>query len=79
MSNFDNKRVGGKNMSKFSMRLMQLRWSLDMTRKEFAESLGMNQSTYTSYETIRKHPSVELMQKLVLVYNIDLNEWILEI
>ena len=65
-------------MSKFSMRLMQLRWSLDMTRKAFAESLGMNASTYTSYETVRKHPSVELMQKLIKVYNINLNEWILE-
>ena len=66
-------------MSNFTKRLKQLRWSQNMTIKAFAESLGINQNTYQQYDLGYRRPTVTLLKKLVEVYNINLNEWILEV
>ncbi len=61
------------------MKLKQLRWSQNMTIKEFAESLEININTYQKYDLGYRRPTIRLLKQLVLVYNIDLNDWILEI
>lgn len=66
-------------MSEFTIKLKQLRWSQDMTIREFAETLNMNHFTYACYEKGNRKPSLRLLKELALVYNIDLNEWILEV
>ena len=66
-------------MNEFSLKLKQLRWSQDMTIREFAESLSMHPDTYANYEKGNRKPSLKLLKELALVYNIDLNEWILEV
>ena len=64
-------------MNEFSMKLKQFRWSQDMTIREFADSLNMNHFTYACYEKGNRKPSLRLLKELALVYNIDLNEWVL--
>ena len=66
-------------MSDFAIKLKKLRWSQDMTIREFAESINMNQFTYACYEKGNRKPSLRLLKELALVYNIDLNEWVLEV
>ena len=66
-------------MSNFTKRLKQLRWSQNMTIEKFADSLGVNYNTYKGYDGGYRKPTVTLLKKLVEVYNINLNEWILEV
>lgn len=66
-------------MSDFSERLRQLRWSHDMTMKQFAESLDVNANTYSSVESGRRNPSIKILKELILVYNIDITDWILDV
>ena len=66
-------------MSNFTKRLKQLRWSQNMTIENFADSLGVNYNTYKGYDSGYRKPTVTLLKKLVEVYNINLNEWILEV
>lgn len=66
-------------MTKFSMKLKQLRWSKNMTMRQFAESLGINPNTYQQYDLGYRKPNLKLLKQLFWVYEIDLNEWIMEI
>ena len=66
-------------MSGFSQKLKQLRWSQDMSMRQFAKSLGINPNTYKQYDSGCRRPTVTLLKRLVEVYNINLNEWILEV
>ena len=66
-------------MNKFTQKLKQLRWSKNMTMREFAESLGINPNTYQQYDLGYRKPTLNLLKKLVTVYNINLTEWILEV
>lgn len=64
-------------MNRFALRLKDLRWSLDMTMEEFAKSVGINPNTYKNYDSGHRKPTLQLLKRLVLVYNINLNDWIL--
>ena len=66
-------------MSKFSRKLKEFRWSMNLSMREFAESLDINENTYKDYDSGRRKPSVILLKKLVLVYDINLYEWIMEV
>lgn len=66
-------------MSKFSIKLKELRKDENLTIKEFAETLKMNMWKYAQYEKGVNKPSLELIKELYLVYDIDLEEWILEV
>ena len=66
-------------MDKLTQKLKQLRWSQNMTMKEFANSIGINELTYQQYDLGYRKVSLKLLKQLVLVYKIDLNEWILEV
>lgn len=65
-------------MSGFSQKLKQLRWSQNMSMRQFAESLGINPNTYKQYDSGYRKPTIKLLKQLFWVYDIDLNEWILE-
>ena len=64
-------------MSDFTKKLKQLRWSQNMTMREFAETLGINPNTYQQYDMGIRKPTIKLLKKLVIVYGVNLNEWIL--
>ena len=66
-------------MNSFANRLKELRWLHDMTMNEFAKTLNINENTYHSVESGYRKPPVKLLKELVLVYNIDLNDWILDV
>lgn len=66
-------------MSAFSQKLKQLRWSKNMTMREFAESLDINPNTYQQYDLGYRKPSLKLLKELVLVYNVNISDWILEL
>lgn len=66
-------------MNNFTKKLKQLRWSQNMTIEEFANSLSINQNTYKGYDGGYRRPTIKLLQRLVLVYGINLNEWIMEV
>lgn len=66
-------------MNDFANRLKQFRWSHNMTIKEFSETLNMNMNTYHSVESGYRKPTIKLLKELVLVYNINLNDWILDV
>lgn len=63
----------------FANKIKEFRWSHDMTIKEFSETLGINMNTYHGVESGYRNPTIKLLKALVLVYNINLNDWILEV
>lgn len=48
----------------FSKRLRELRESLNMTQKEFAEHIGFTQATLSAYENSLKIPSLDIVMKI---------------
>lgn len=49
-------------------RLEQCRTEMDMTKKEVAELLKIDQSTYGKYELGKRVPDAEMLQKLADIY-----------
>ena len=67
--------LGGVNMPKtkrevnndfitFSKRLRELRESLNMTQKEFADYVGFTQATLSAYENSLKIPSLDIVMRI---------------
>lgn len=50
-------------------RLEECRKELKMTKKEVAELLKIDQSTYGKYELGKREPDTEMLQKLADIYN----------
>ncbi len=65
----------GKNILAF--RLKELRESLDMSQTVFADSIGLNQQTYSLYERGNKTP-IDVVVKIAEKYNIS-TDWLLGI
>ncbi len=63
------------NNDVFSIRLKELRTSLNLTQKAFAESISISTVTISSYENGVKSPSVETVKKICEKYNTSL-DWL---
>lgn len=67
---------GGKMNTTLGNRFKQIRKSLNMTQKEFAESLGVTQTTISGIEKDVANSSLTLAKLISLKYNID-EDWLL--
>lgn len=54
----------------FSKRLMQLREELGLTRKDVAEKLSIDQTTYGKYELDKRQPDYDTLQSLASFFNV---------
>ena len=61
------------NVSYFSSRLKQFRTTMGVSRLKFAEILDSAESTIYSYETSKRTPNVEFLQKLIDNYDVDIS------
>lgn len=57
-------------------RLRKLRKSLNKQQGEFANDLGILQQQYSTYERGTRKPSTEIYNKLIEIFNVNLN-WLL--
>jgi phage repressor protein C with HTH and peptisase S24 domain len=63
-------------MNKINNRFADIRKSTGLNRKQFADSLGINQSVAGDIELGKREPSREVMLKLATIYNVDIH-WLL--
>ena len=57
----------------FSTRLAKLREELGLTRKEVAEKLNIDQTTYGKYELSKRQPDYDTLQKISSFYNVSVD------
>ena len=57
----------------FSARLQEMRKKLQLTKEEISLQTGISQRAYTSYECGERKPSLDFFEKLVALYNVNLN------
>ena len=60
----------------FGNRLKKVRTNRNLTQKQLAESIGVNQKQYQHWERDRAEPSFDKLQKLSYVLGINI-EWLL--
>ena len=65
-------------MTNFVKRLKRLRKETGLSMREFAETINMGMWKYVQYEKGANKPSIELLRKLYITYEIDVVEWILD-
>jgi len=53
--------------------LAQLREELGLTRKEVAEKLNIDQTTYGKYELSKRQPDYDTLQKIASFYNVSVD------
>ena len=57
----------------FSTRLAKLREELGLTRKEVAEKLNIDQTTYGKYELSKRQPDYDTLQKIASFFNVSVD------
>lgn len=60
-------------MSSFSIALKTLRKQRGLSQAELAELLGMSKAAISMYETDRREPDFETMEKIADFFNVDMN------
>jgi len=53
--------------------LAQLREELGLTRKEVAEKLNIDQTTYGKYELSKRQPDYDTLQKIASFFNVSVD------
>ncbi|MBS5285569.1 MAG: helix-turn-helix domain-containing protein [[Clostridium] innocuum] len=53
--------------------LKRLRTSCNLTQKEMADKLGMNQQTYANYETGRREPDFDTLKEIASYFNVSID------
>ena len=61
----------------YGTRLKMLRQSLGLSQQEFAEAIGLSQTTYSGYERERSQPPFDILKKICSIYDVDVN-WLLD-
>ncbi len=60
-------------MGSFSIALKTLRKQRGLSQAELAELLGMSKAAISMYETDRREPDFETMEKIADFFNVDMN------
>ena len=60
-------------MSKFSIRLIELRNGTGLTQAELARKLDMSRSTLGMYETAKREPDIETLERIADFFNVDMD------
>lgn len=63
------------NTNIFSIRIKELRASMDMTQVQFANYVGSNQVTLSAYETGSTNPSLEVVKEIAIKCNVSI-DWL---
>lgn len=63
------------DFSIFSQRIKQLRLKMNMTQKEFANSIGTTSVTISAYENNTKKPSLDIIKEIAEKFDISM-DWI---
>lgn len=63
------------NENNFSTRLKELRKSMNLTQKQFAEIVGTNQVTLSAYENNSTNPSLEVVKNIATSCNVSI-DWL---
>lgn len=63
------------DFSIFSQRIKQLRLKMNMTQKEFANSIGTTSVTISAYENDAKKPSLDIIKEIAEKFDISM-DWI---
>ena len=63
-------------MDSFSKRLKELRHKLNITQSDFANACNVKLTAISKYETGLVKPSFEMLYKIAVVYNVNLN-WLI--
>ena len=61
-------------MKDYIDRLKELREDRDIKQKEIATLLGINQNTYSQYETKKRKMPIEEFRKLCIFYRVSADE-----
>lgn len=56
-----------------SKNLKQIRTNLGLSQQEIARQLGIHQVQYGTYERGTRKPSADIFEKLVQIYNVNIN------
>ena len=54
-------------------KIRDLRHQRGLTQADVAERLNIDRTTYSKYETNHIEPSITILAKLTLIYNVDYN------
>ena len=57
--------------------MKRYRMEHNYTQKKVADYLGIDRTTYTKYETVRK-PEIDVIMKLAALYDISVDEFLAE-
>lgn len=60
-------------MSKFSMRLRELRISRELSQQKLADIMGTSKSSINMYERGEREPGIEMLEAFADYFNVDLN------
>jgi len=60
-------------MEIFKKRIKELRSERNLTLREIGEALGIDHTTYSSYETGKAHPKLELFVKIAEFFDVTPN------
>lgn len=63
------------NNDSFATRLKQLRQKMNLSQRDFAESLGISAMSISTYESNTKSPSIETVIKIANTYNVSI-DWL---
>jgi len=63
------------DLEAFAIRIKQLRESLNMTQKEFANTIQSTVATISAYENITKNPSLGIIINIAKIYNVSI-DWL---
>lgn len=55
----------------FGLKLKQLRTKRNLTQQQLAHKLGITKATISAYETLAKHPSVEVLVQIALLFQVS--------
>ena len=61
-----------------SRKIRQIRENRDLTAKQVAESLGMNDTTYLAYELGRAEPSIYNLERICKILEISIGEFLID-
>lgn len=74
-----NVRMKWVNFMKLSEKLIILRENNHYTQTDIAKYLGVGQTTYSRYETLKTYPDIFIIKKLAKLYQISIDELLKEV
>ena len=65
--------IGGEKMSKFHLRLRELRHSRELSQQELANHLQISKSSVNMYERGEREPGLDTLETIADFFNVDID------